>query len=46
MANRDRHSVQQDPNEDDQEYFKRIKVIESSPYDPNIFKEKKLMKEI
>ena len=40
MANRDRYSVQQDPNEDDQEYLNRIKVIESSPYDANIFKEK------
>ena len=40
MANRDRYSVQQDPNEDDQEYLNRIKVIESSQYDANIFKEK------
>ena len=40
MANRDLYSVQQDPNEDDQEYLNRIKVIESSPYDANIFKEK------
>ena len=40
MANRDRYSVQQDPNEDDQAYLNRIKVIESAQYDPKIFKEK------
>ena len=40
MANRDRYSVQQDPNESDQDYLNRIKQIESSPYDANIFKEK------
>ena len=40
MANRDRYSVQQDPNEDDTAYLNRIKQIESQPYDPNIFKEK------
>ena len=28
MANRDRYSVQQDPNEGDQEYINRIKTIE------------------
>ena len=28
MANRDRYSVQQDPNEDDQDYSNRIKTIE------------------
>jgi len=40
MANRDRYSVQQDPNEDDQDYINRIKQIETATYDPNIFKEK------
>jgi chromosome segregation ATPase len=40
MANRDRYSVQQDPNEADQDYLDRIKQIESATYDPNIFKEK------
>ena len=40
MANRDRYSVQQDPNESEQDYLNRIKQIESSPYDANIFKEK------
>ena len=40
MANRDRYSVQQDPNESDQDYLNRIKQIESQPYDANIFKEK------
>ena len=40
MANRDRYSVQQDPNESDQDYLNRIKQIESQPYDVNIFKEK------
>ena len=40
MANRDRYSVQQDPNEDDQAYLNRIKVIESAQYDPKFFKEK------
>jgi hypothetical protein len=40
MANRDRYSVQQDPNEDDQEYIDRIKKIETNTFDPNIYKEK------
>ena len=40
MANRDRYSVQQDPNESEQDYLNRIKQIESQPYDVNIFKEK------
>jgi len=40
MANRDRYSVQQDPNEGDQEYINRIKLIEKNTYDPNIFQEK------
>ena len=40
MANRDRYSVQQDPNEGDQEYINRIKTIEKNTYDPNIYKEK------
>ena len=40
MANRDRYSVQQDPNEADNDYLNRIKQIEATPYDPNIFKEK------
>jgi hypothetical protein len=40
MTNRDRYSVQQDPNEDDTVYLNCIKQIESQPYDPNIFKEK------
>jgi hypothetical protein len=40
MANRDRYSVQQDPNEADQDYLNRITKIESATYDPNIFKEK------
>jgi hypothetical protein len=40
MANRDRYSVHQDPNEDNTAYLNRIKQIESQPYDPNIFKEK------
>jgi hypothetical protein len=40
MANRDRYSVQQDPNEDDQAYINRIKTIEKNTYDPNIFQEK------
>jgi chromosome segregation ATPase len=41
MANRDRYSVQQDPNEDDQEYINRIKKIETATYDPNILNKKK-----
>jgi hypothetical protein len=40
MANRDRYAVQQDPNEADNDYLNRIKQIEATPYDPNIFKEK------
>ena len=40
MANRDRYSVQQDPNEGDQDYLTRIKQIESLQYDPDAFKEK------
>ena len=40
MANRDRYSVQQDPNEADNDYLNRIKQIEATPYDPNVFKEK------
>ncbi len=38
MANRDRYSVQQDPNEDDQEYIYRIKKIEKTTYDNRIKK--------
>jgi hypothetical protein len=40
MANRDRYSVQQDINESEEDYLNRIKQIEATPYDPNIFKEK------
>jgi hypothetical protein len=40
MANRDRYSVQQDPNEGDTDYLTRIKQIESLQYDPDVFKEK------
>ena len=40
MANRDRYSIQQDPNESDKYYLTRITQIESRPYDANVFKEK------
>ena len=36
--NRNRDSVQQDPNESDADFVTRIKSMESLPYDPNIFK--------
>ena len=36
--NRNRDSVQQDPNESDADFLARIKSMESLPYDPNIFK--------
>ena len=45
MANRDRYSVQQDPNEADNDYLNRLKQIEATTYDPNIFKEKAANKE-
>ena len=40
MTNHDRYSVQQDPNESDQDYLARIKTIESLHHDPDTFKEK------
>jgi hypothetical protein len=40
MANRDRYSVQQDPNESDQDYLTRIKTLETDKYNPDLFKEK------
>jgi hypothetical protein len=40
MANRDRFSVMQDPNESDQDYITRIQQIEGTEYKPEIYKEK------
>jgi hypothetical protein len=40
MANRDRFSVMQDPNESDQDYITRVKQIEGTEYKPEIYKEK------
>ena len=40
MANRDRYSIQQEPYESDTDYLTRIAKIETSPYDPKVFKEK------
>ena len=40
MANRDRFSVMQDPNESDGDYIARIRQIEGTEYKPEIYKEK------
>jgi hypothetical protein len=40
MANRNRFSVMQDPNESDGNYLARIKQIEGTEYKPEIYKEK------
>jgi len=46
LLNRDRISVTKQPNETDEQYFQRIKELEATTVDPNIYKEKAALEEI
>lgn len=46
ILNRDRISVTKQPNETDEQYFQRIKELEATTVDPNIYKEKAALEEI
>jgi hypothetical protein len=46
ILNRDRVSITKQPNETDEEYFQRIKELEATTVDPNIYKDKAALEEI
>ena len=46
LLNRDRISVTKQPNETDEQYFQRIKELEATTVDPNIYKDKAALEEI
>ena len=46
LLNRDRISVTKQPNETDEQYFQRLKELEATTVDPNIYKEKAALEEI
>lgn len=46
LLNRDRISVTKQPNETDEQYFQRIKDLEATTVDPNIYSDKAALQEI
>lgn len=46
ILNRDRTSITKQPNETDEQYFQRIKDLEATTVDPNIYKDRAALEEI
>jgi hypothetical protein len=46
ILNRDRVSITKQPNETDEQYFQRIKDLEATTVDPNIYKDRANLEEI
>lgn len=46
ILNRDRTSITKQPNETDEQYFQRIKDLEATTVDPNIYKDRANLEEI